>query len=384
MRILYVHNSADIYGASRSLSRLLQGLDRDRFEPLVVLPEDGPLRSHLQHLGVEVRIDSSLAIISRYTSWFPLICQKFPRSVWRLYRLIRNEHIDLVHTNAGVIFSPGLAAKAARVPHIWHVRESFDEFKGLLWNIYSAYMTIVSDRIVAVSNAAAAQFQYQSKVAVVHNGFPLDEFAVDRELLRRQFRQRLNIMETDFVIGCVGRIKWVRKGQEYLIQAGHLLKKRGILAKYLIVGSPYRGNESHLDRLKDLVRDLDLQNEIIFAGELQDPKPAYAAMDLFVLPSARPEPFGGVVMEAMAMRVPVIATNIGGSLDQVADGVTGFLVPPSDPIKLAEKIEVLINKPQLRQRMSAAALERLSDLFSVEQMLKKIESVYEQAASESQ
>jgi glycosyltransferase involved in cell wall biosynthesis len=70
--------------------------------------------------------------------------------------------------------------------------------------------------------------------------------------------------------------------------------------------------------------------EVVLTGELADPKPAYAAMDVFVLPSAQPEPFGGVVLEAMAMRRPVVATAIGGSVDQVVDGETGFLVPPGD------------------------------------------------------
>src|SRR5229473_6305409 len=159
VRVLYVHNSADIYGASRSLGRLLRALDRNRLEPLVGLPEEGPLRSQIEDLGIRVSLDPTLAIASRYTAWIPLICHRFPKSVWRLYRLIRTERIDIVHTNAGVIFSSALAAKIARVAHVWHARESFEEFKGPLWSIYSAYMRAASDKIVAVSNAAASQFR---------------------------------------------------------------------------------------------------------------------------------------------------------------------------------------------------------------------------------
>jgi glycosyltransferase involved in cell wall biosynthesis len=78
----------------------------------------------------------------------------------------------------------------------------------------------------------------------------------------------------------------------------------------------------------------------------------------------------------MAMALPVVATNIGGSLDQVADGVSGFLVPPADPEALARKIELLAAEPELRRQMGAAGLTRMATLFTLEQMVKKVETLY--------
>src|SRR5437588_12819858 len=121
----------------------------------------------------------------------------------------------------------------------------------------------------------------------------------------------------DLVEGCVGRIKWGRKGQEHLIQAAHLLKAHGIISKFVVVGSRFPGNEIHLERLKQLARGLNVEDEIIFTGELTDARRAYASMDIFILPSAYPEPFGGVVMEPMSMGRPVSASNLAGSLDQI-------------------------------------------------------------------
>jgi glycosyltransferase involved in cell wall biosynthesis len=179
------------------------------------------------------------------------------------------------------------------------------------------------------------------------------------------------------VTGCVGRIKWGRKGQEHLIQAAQLLKARGIASKFIVVGSPFPGNEIHLKRLKQLARDLNVEDEIIFTGELTDARPAYASMDIFILPSAYPEPFGGVVMEAMSMGLPVIATNLGGSLDQIVEGVTGFLVPPADPQTLAARIELLANDADLRTQMGAAGRKRIAKNFSLSELVKKIEGVYD-------
>ena len=141
--------------------------------------------------------------------------------------------------------------------------------------------------------------------------------------------------------------------------------------------APVPGNESHLDDLRKLIRDLNLESKIVLTGELEDARPAYAAMDAFVLPSAQPEPFGGVVMEAMSMGVPVIATRIGGSIDQVDEGVTGFLIPPSDPEALAEKIELLIRDAALRSRMAQAGPIRIAEKFSLAGMVRRFEQIYE-------
>ncbi|MEY2536720.1 MAG: hypothetical protein QOG67_460 [Verrucomicrobiota bacterium] len=376
LRILYVHNSADIYGASRSLLRLLGTLDTNRFEPLVVLPEDGPLKSRLEDLNITVCVDPSLAIVDRYTSPLLLFFYRYPISVSRLSRLIRRANIGLVHTNTAVIISPGLAAKLSGVPHVWHVRESFAEFPGFLWKLYSAYMRMVSNKIVCVSTAIAKQFPPSEKIAVIHNGFSIDEFALDQDPLRQEFRNRFNIGPTEFVAVCIGRIKWKRKGQEFLIKAAALLRDAGNPFTTVIVGQPWPGNEDHLVRLHALVNELRLQDRVIFTGELSDARPAYAASDVMVLPSAQPEPFAGVVMEAMAMGKPVIATALGGSLDQVVDGETGYLVPPSDPGSLAEKLSVLMNDPEMRTQMGRAGQLRIETQFTLQQTVDKLEKVY--------
>ena len=161
------------------------------------------------------------------------------------------------------------------------------------------------------------------------------------------------------------------------MQAAALLEAKGIHAKYLIVGSPFPGNEDHLVRLRALVSELKLDHCVVWTGEISDPRPAYAAMDVLVLPSAQPEPFGGVVMEAMAMQLPVIATNIGGSVEQVADGETGWLVPPGDPAALAAKLKILLGDAALRVRFGEAGRARVATHFTMNQMLEKFYATYD-------
>jgi glycosyltransferase involved in cell wall biosynthesis len=120
---------------------------------------------------------------------------------------------------------------------------------------------------------------------------------------------------------------------------------------------------------------------MVFAGEMADPRPAYAAMDVLAMTSIQAEPFGGVVSEAMSLELPVIATNIGGSLDQVIDGVTGLLVPAGDPAALADAIEKMMGDPELRRRMGAAGAKRIREHFSIAEMIGKMERLFDEAIS---
>ena len=230
-------------------------------------------------------------------------------------------------------------------------------------------------RVLAVSEAVAAQFPDRRRVEVLHNGFDLSEFAVPRAEYARRFRQEWRL-GNEPVVGTIGRIKLVRKGQEIFVRAAALLEQRGCPARWVIVGAPFPGNENHLTEIRRLIREQGLGNRVILTGELPDARKVYPALDVFVLPSAQPEPFGGVVMEAMAMGVPVVATAIGGSVDQVAEGVTGVLVPPGDPTALADRIESLLRNPELRQRMARAGPERIARHFALHDRVARLEQLY--------
>jgi glycosyltransferase involved in cell wall biosynthesis len=383
IRILFVNNSADAYGASRCLARLCEKLDRTRFEAIVLLPETGPLVSLLERTGAKVIIQPKLSVITRrvFKSWrlIPFLFN-IPIAAWQLRCIIRRHGVDLVHTNVGTIVSSALGARLARVPHVWHVRDWYGEFRQV-WKWHRRYILSCSEKIVCVSRAIAGQFPMASKVAVVHDGFSVEEFRIEEKRVE-EFRQRYGTDRERLLVVCIGRIKFMRKGQEFLVQAAKILRDQDVDLTLVIVGAPSPGSEEHLPRLRELVDRLHLRDRVVFTGELADARPVYAACDVFVLPSAQPEPFGGVVIEAMCMGKPVIATAIGGSLDQVVDGETGFLVPPANPAALAEKILILQRDPRLRERMGKAGLERARTYFDVRQMVEKLEAIYTEALAQ--
>jgi len=378
MRVLLVNNSADLYGASRALLQLVRLLRSVDADVIVVLPEDGPLRPALEALGSDVRIDPTLSIVTRggiatMGGLVRLIAQ-FPPSVARMSRLIRECRPDLVHTNTGVILSPALAARLNRVPHVWHIRDWFQEF-GALWRPFSRYVLWGSSAVICISETVARQFRHRDRVDVVYDGVDRDEFAHAESRWRAEFRTRHGL-EGRVVVGAVGRIKFVRKGQEYLVQAARALRSRGVNAVYLIVGRAAPGNEDHEERLRRMVSDYGLGDCFLWLGETPDPRPAYAGMDVCVVPSGQPEPFGLVTIEAMAMGLPVVGSDVGGTAEIVVHQETGLLFPARDVTALAEALELLIADAALRQRLGAAGMARVGERFGLERWKEGILRVY--------
>lgn len=383
MRLLLAHSGNDLYGASRSFLRLSTRLVADGHSVLALLPYEGPLVSALDQAGVEVKIEPMTILTrERYTSALKLLALlfSFPRSIIRLRRIIKEFNPDVVHTNTTMCISTGPASWICRVPHLWHVRESFGDFRGM-WPIYQRFIILFSDRVACVSSAVAAQFRsrFRHKTIVIHNGFPrkeFDEVSAERTLrIREKFHFNGNR-----IVGLVGRIKFVRKGQEVFVRAAAKIKDQFPDATFVCIGSPFPGNEEHLSHLQQLTTELDLGRQFLYTGDIDDIKAAYSIMDISVLASAQPEPFGGVVIESMAMGLPVIGTAVGGTLEQIVDGVTGYLVPPGDADAMAQAMVRLLNSSELRKKFGQAGRERFLAQFEFEPFYKKIISIYEELA----
>jgi glycosyltransferase involved in cell wall biosynthesis len=154
------------------------------------------------------------------------------------------------------------------------------------------------------------------------------------------------------------------KGQDYLLEALQVLKQRGIRnLRVIFVGEVYPGYESWREELRGKVRQFDLEQEIQFLGHREDIEAILQAVDIAVSPSTLPDPCPLVVAEAMAARLPVVATAAGGHLELIEDGVSGFLVPANDPATFADRLAQLLSDSALRRRLGAAARQRLETKF---------------------
>jgi glycosyltransferase involved in cell wall biosynthesis len=359
-KILFVSHSPDLYGAERSLLLLLGGIDRSRFEPSLLVPEEGLLEEGAAALGVRVRrlsrkgIGPGRPLLGR-AAYFP-----------RLRSLMRRERPDLVYVNTSAHTAPLFAAKSLVTPCVVHVRESesYFNYRKLMGKVRIHALLNIPDRFIAVSAATGSLLLDRGvssgKIVVVYNGVDVDSFRPEDDR-RRSTRRQLGLGENDSLVGFVGQLI-PRKGGDIFLQAARLVLDGHPESRFLIVGGP-AGSEHHLS-LVDLGRELGLEERLTFLEFQDDIRPFYDAMDLFVNCS-RGEPFARVNLEAMAMAKAVVATDVGGNREAVANGECGYIVPPASPAALAERIGELIARPERRMAFGEAARVRVAERFTV-------------------
>ncbi len=387
--ILFVHSSNELYGSDVSLLELVRRLDRGRYAPLVVLPNDlpyeGQLGAALTGIGVDNRTVNMAILRRRYTTpqGLALLFARLWVGTYHLVRLARRHHIRLVHSNSSAVLCGAFASAITRIPHIWYVWEIV-QAPPLVRRTLAHLIAWRSDRVVVNSHAVGAHLIQDApgvKDRLVVIPPPVDMARFNPKNDGRAVRREWGVADDEVLFGVVGRIHWW-KGQDVFLQAAALVAQRLPNARFVIVGDVVPGEEELRHRLQEMARRLGLEGKVVWAGYRKDAPQVMAALDVLVLASTSPEPFGRVIIEAMATAKPVIATAHGGPLEIVRDGETGFLVTPRDPQHMAEAMIRLGEDPELRRRMGEAGLERIYGVYTLEKHIVAFEQLYEEVLSE--
>lgn len=371
-RVLFLHSSAGRYGADLQLLVLASGLDRKRYNPLVVLPERGALAPVLEERGVEVAV-TPLAVLRR-ADLGPAGAAGLvgaARSAGRsLLALARRSETALVHSNTSVILSGQRLARHAGVPHVVHVRELYPR-PPLLWPLWRRRL-LHADRLLCVSGPVAAQFGGSPRATVLHDALPRQPVVGEREEARRA----LGLDPQRFTVGVLGRISdW--KGQDVLARALAEEPLAAIGAVGLVAGEPWPGAEGPLRRLERLRDQLGLGERLRLVGFHDDVGTLLAAVDAVAVPSTRPDPFPNAALDAAAAGVPVVAAAHGGLPEMLVDGSTGLLVGPGDAPALARALRGLADDPRRASELGASAAADVSARFAPERTLERLQAEYD-------
>jgi glycosyltransferase involved in cell wall biosynthesis len=214
----------------------------------------------------------------------------------------------------------------------------------------------------------------EEKIAKIYSGIQLDQFCPVKSEEKNKIRNKWNLKQKDHVIGIVSKL-WEGKGHGVLIEAFKLLKEKITDAKLVIVG------EGHLyDELCKMVDTNGLRESVLFTGFQMDVSEIIATFDVAVLPSFF-EGMGRVILEAMAMERPVVASRVGGIPDLIEQDVNGLLVRPGDVKGLADALEKLLNDKRLARKMGREGRKRIKEQFSAHVMVQSIEKVYRELLS---
>jgi glycosyltransferase involved in cell wall biosynthesis len=339
----------------------------------VVLPEDGPLGEDLRAAGVEVLV-RPLAVLRRALMsprGLGQVARSFASDAGGLGRLARVRGISLVHTNTSVTLGGAAVARVAQVPHVWHVREIYAGFERW-WPGYRRLL-LSADALPCVSAATAHQFDAAPQVSVLHDGLARPAAPAPRA----QARAALGLDPGAFVVAVLGRISgW--KGQDVLVRAlgqAALAGRQDVVV--LVAGDPWRGEERHLRVLHEQAATLGVADRVRHLGFREDVATVYGAADVVAVPSKQPDPFPNAALEAAAAGCCVVASAHGGLPELLRDGETGVLVPPGDPVALAEALAALQDEPTRRARLGAAAAADVGVRLTPARMLSEVQALYD-------
>jgi glycosyltransferase involved in cell wall biosynthesis len=365
-------------GAQETVIETCACINKDRFETQIVAgPQTGPegeLISEVKKRQIPLTLIPELVREINPVKDFI--------AAYKLVKLFKREQPHIVHTHSSKTGIIGRwAAHLAQVPVIVHTVHGWGHHpyqQPLIQKVYifAEQKTVpFTDKLIAVSTLNVDKglkdhIGTREKYAVIHSCINLDDFSrptVDPLSLRKA----LGIDAASPVVGTVSRLSHQKNPLDFVRMAAQV-KKEIPTARFLFVGDgPLRAET------EALIRELHLEQDIILAGLRMDVPDLLHAMDIFTLTSLW-EGLPRVIPQAMIAGLPVVANNVDGNAEIIRDGVNGFLTPPGDISLMAERIIRLLKDQPLKQAIVAQGRETAAQEFSLRDMVKKIETLYDE------
>lgn len=384
MKILRIIARLNVGGPAIHTILLTEALNDDRFESILVT-------------GQVDNSEKDMAYLARERGINPVVIPELGRNInpikdlialWKIYRLIRREKPDVVHTHTAKAGALGrISAILAGVPiriHTFHgniFQGYFSKFRVNLFIFIEKVLAYFTTYIVVVSEQQKKEIGefYRiappDKIRVVRLGLELEKFACGQQDQAGRLRKRLNIDNDVITIGIIGRLVPVKNHEMFLDAIkrlpGHL--DREFRIRFLIIGDGEKR-----EGLERYAKTLNLNRDIIFCGWQEDMKNVYPDLDIVALTSIN-EGTPVALIEALAAGKAVVTTNVGGASEVIEDGVSGYLVPSGDAEKFSESLARLIENPEKRAEFGAKGKATVIRKFSKERLIYDIKNIYEEA-----
>ncbi|MFZ5571243.1 MAG: glycosyltransferase [Thermodesulfobacteriota bacterium] len=366
MRILFLSRSLERGGAERQLVAIAKGLHRRGHRVVVAVFYDlGEFRRELADTGIPT------VSLEKRGRWDVV------RFFLRFARILRKFNPQMVYSFLGPSNIVSVLTKPffREVKSVWTVRASnmdlsrYDSIAALSYRLecfLSRFSDLVISNSICGSRHAVANGFPEDRLVVIPNGIDTDTFRPDSGK-RIQMRSRWMISDGELLVGLIGRIDPM-KGHQVFLKAASLLAEKYARIKFVCVG---RGASREMERLRNLVTSLNLNEKVLWEGESSDMTLVYNGLDIMVSASVYGEGFSNAVGEAMSCGVPCVVTDVGDSA--VIVGNVGMVVSPDDPKALAEGIETMVHQ---HSELDAGSIrQRIVGHFSLEKLVETTEKV---------
>ena len=364
-KVLQVITSCAIGGLCIKLYSVITKLKND-FDIVVACPNDGPYFEKYRQLGVAV-YDVPLRSITI-------------NNIFQLAKIIKKERVGVIHSHgkgAGLWARPAGLITGTAVFHS-PCGIHYEKYNFAVKNAYIAAEIILgkmTTKMINVSNGERNEclrlrFCNSRRSLTIYNGIDLrDNEALRSKEAAASIRDKLGLCAGQILIASVGRMS-AEKGYEYLLRSIPLVLREYKDAKFILVGDGDKKKE-----LEKLAENLRIEDKVIFTGFRNDALDILSAADIYVSSSLK-EGLPNTLLEAMACKKPIVATDVIGNNEVVVNGEVGFLVPAKDPAEMANRIIELINNEDLRKKFADNELKILKNKFSQEVMVNKLANAY--------
>jgi glycosyltransferase involved in cell wall biosynthesis len=376
VKVVYVLPGLGRGGTEKHVCDLAERIDRDRFSPVVVSTAGGgPMERTFRERDIPVHVLEYRGISLHPKRAHPLFrdaCVFFRRFL----EILRDQRVRIVHS-----YLPGgnllgtFVGMLARVPARIVSKRALCDYKAghPVVTFLEDLANLASDAVMVNSMAVATDVRRTErfagrKIFLVYNGVDLDERKP--RPIADLFPEISGQGEIQ-AIACVANL-FPYKGHRDLIEAARIVVESYPSARFLLVGE----DRGEMGSLRSMIVSRGLGEHVLLAGPRTDASAIVAASDLVVLPSHE-EGFPNSILEGMAAGKAVVATNVGGIPEAVADGETGILVPPRDPAALAKALLSLLTNPDRARRMGTAGRGRVTAMFTIDRMISSVERAYE-------
>ncbi len=364
IKVIEVSTDTNIGGAGRVLLILLKELDRTKFDVSVILPENSLLKPEIEKLGVKITEVKGIADKSLDFA-----------AIKRLKKIFSKEKPDVVHTHASM--SARIAARLSGCKVVYTRHSVFPPAKAISHGIGKVVNGMVnnffSDRIIAVAEAAKDNLTdtgvTDKKIDVILNGvYPLIPCEDKDEIYKR-----FGIEPGEKVISIVARLEDI-KGHDYFIEAADMLLKEGYKAKFVIAGTG-----SYEEHLKNKVKELGREEDIIFTGFITDVDKLMNITYIQANASFGTEATSLSLLEGMSLGIPAVVSDFGGNPGVIKSGKNGFVVKKQDSKALKEGLELLLKDDSLYEELSLGSKKIFAETFTAQVMTRNTEAIYEKA-----
>ena len=380
--ILFIHQSAELYGSDKTLLLLLKNLDKNKFKPIVLLPFDGPLKEALENENIEVVIAPVLKLYRKLFTPKNLI--GFFKDIKVAFKIVNELHkkyqFTLIYSNTLAVLLGIMFAWKNKIKHLWHVHEIIEK-PSLFKKAFVGLLSLKSNTHIVYNSQATKVFwelnkSIINKGVVIWNGI---EIYTPESSTSELFDIRKNLFlaqPNEIILALVGRIsRW--KGQMILLDAFNNLVQKNENIKLVFVGAPPPNQEKFQEDLEERIASFKLKDKVLIIPFQNEIHKIWQAIDIAVVPSTEPEPFGMVAIEAMLAHKPIVGSNHGGLTEIIENNATGFLVTPNSVQDLVIALEKLIQNELLRKEMGEKGYLRVTTAFSVEQYVDSFEKFFE-------